>query len=162
VTSQTEIRRRDDLNAAPRCVLLLEDNFIDFDIATFRLGKIKLRNPIVRVCTADELMEYLRAVDSYLDRERFPIPAVVIIDQRLPGVNGLEAQGMMRSEVNCRRIPIIAISSSENLDALKNAVHLGADAWMVKPFDAEEFAKIAVLLELPVQFGDATVACQPA
>jgi CheY-like chemotaxis protein len=150
--SLTEFKRREDLKKSPRCVLFVEDNLEDFAFATYQMARLKLRNNIRRVSTADEMLEYLRGVDQYLDRTRFPMPAVIVLDMRLPGSNGLEAQAMLRSSLRFRRIPLITISSAEYADQLQTSVELGADGSMVKPFNGAEFKRIVEDLRLPLEF----------
>ena len=152
MTSETEIRKKSELNAAPKCVLFVEDNIDDFSLACYALSKIKLRNKVMHVGSADEMLEYLRAMDEYLDRERYPVPAVIVMDMRLPGASGIEAQAMLRTNLRFLHIPIVCISTSESIKQLKTAVELGADAWMLKPFSALEFLNIARDLKLPLQF----------
>jgi CheY-like chemotaxis protein len=124
----------------------------DFEIACMRLHKAKLRNKVLRVITADEMLEYLRSMDAYLDRDKFPLPAVIVLDQRLPDADGLEAQQMLKSSLRFRHIPVIAISSSDQILKLQSAVELGADGFMVKPFNADDFRRLTKELSLPIQF----------
>jgi CheY-like chemotaxis protein len=150
--SETEIRKLCDINSAPRCVLFVEDNLDDFSLACYALSTIKLRNRVRHVGSADEMLEYLRAMDRYLDTEKYPMPAVIVMDMHLPGPDGMEAQTMLRTNLRFRHIPIICISSSESLPQLQTAVDLGADAWMLKPFSAVQFLNIARDLKLTLRF----------
>jgi CheY-like chemotaxis protein len=152
MTSDTEIRKISELNTAPRCVLFVEDNVDDFSLACYALSRIKLRNRVMHVGSADEMLEYLRAMDRYLDNGKYPVPAVIVMDMHLPGPDGMEAQTMLRTNLRFRHIPIICISSSESLAQLQTAVDLGADAWMLKPFSAVEFLNIARDLRLALRF----------
>jgi CheY-like chemotaxis protein len=150
--SDTEIRKRSEVSSAPKCVLFVEDNLDDFSLACFALNTVRLHNKVRHVGSADEMLQYLRAMDGYLDREKFPRPAVIMMDMQLPGASGMEAQTMLRTNLRFRHIPIICISSSESIEQLKTAVELGADAWMLKPFSAVEFLNIARDLQLQLQF----------
>jgi CheY-like chemotaxis protein len=152
MSSETEMRKLSELNVAPRCVLFVEDNLDDFSLACYALSRIKLRNRVMHVGSADEMLEYLRAMDRYMDTQRYPVPGVIVMDMKLPGADGLEAQTMLRTNLRFRHIPIICISSSESLPQLQTAVDLGADAWMLKPFSAVEFLNIARDLRLPLRF----------
>lgn len=153
--SVTEFKRREELKQSPRCVLFVEDNLDDFSLATYELAKVKLRNKVNRVSTADEMLQYLRGVDQYLDRTRFPMPAVIVLDLRLPDSDGLEAQAMLRSSLKFRRIPLVTISDVTNAKQLQTTVDLGADASMIKPFSGEEFRNIAGELRLALEFDTA-------
>jgi CheY-like chemotaxis protein len=148
--------------SAPKAILFVEDNLDDFIAATIALGKIRLRNKIIRVASADEMLAYFRGVDQYLDRDRYALPAVVIMDLRLPRRDGLEAQAMLRCNLRFRHVPIIFISSCERVTQLKQAVELGADAWMLKPFNALEFLNIARNLNLELEFENPAATPTPA
>jgi DNA-binding response OmpR family regulator len=150
--SVSEFKRREEFKKSPRCVLFVEDNVDDFAFATRELAKIKLCNKITRVSTADEMLGYLRGVDQYLDRTRFPMPAVIVLDLRLPDGEGLEAQAMLRASLKFRRIPLLTISDATNADKLRMTVELGADASIIKPFQGEEFKRIAEELRLQLEF----------
>lgn len=152
MTSDTEIRKRNELNTSPRCVLFVEENIDDFSLACYVLSQVKLHNKVIHVRSADEMLEYLRAMDEYLDRDKYPLPAVIVMDMRLPAATGMEAQTMLRTNLRFRHIPIICIGASESMEHLKAAVDLGADAWMLKPFSVAEFLKIVRDLKLPLQF----------
>jgi CheY-like chemotaxis protein len=84
------------------------------------------------------MLQYLRGVDQYLDRARFPVPAVIVLDLRLPDSDGLEAPAMLHSSLKFRRIPLVTISDATNADQLRMTVELGADASMIKPFKGED------------------------
>ena len=159
--SVTEIRKRAEVMSAPRSILFVEDNLDDFIAATMALGKIHLRNKIIRVASADEMLNYLRGVSKYINQNRYALPAAVIMDMRLPRKDGIEAQAMLRCNLRLRHLPIISISSSENIEQLKNAVDLGADAWMLKPFSAVEFLNIARDLNLELQFDNPATSAPP-
>lgn len=133
-------------------VLFVEDNPDDYALAQYHLKKLKLRNPVYRAHTAEEMLAYLRGEGIYRDRTQFPLPAVIVMDMRLPGSTGLEAQALLKSTLKFRKIPIVAISSSERTGALKSAVDLGADGYLLKPFNGMQFCRIALSLRLDLDF----------
>lgn len=128
--------------AEPRSLLFVEDNEDDFVLARYELRKLKITNPVHRVSTVEQLLNYLGGYDEYADRAEYPLPAVIFLDLRLPDISGLNAQAIIRSNLKYRDIPIIIISSNERLNALRSAVTLGANAYMVKPFCGKQFARI--------------------
>jgi CheY-like chemotaxis protein len=135
-----------------KVVLFLEDDADDFVFARHQLKKLKLQNPVLRFPTGDDLMAYLRAQRDGGDRKTSSLPAVIIIDQRLPRSNGLAVQASLRASLQFRKIPLIAISSDDRINALKSAVQLGADAYLTKPFQSKEFLRLAFSLRLPLAF----------
>ncbi|MGZ4964178.1 MAG: response regulator [Limisphaerales bacterium] len=149
---------KSDLTASERSkgqigsILFVEDDAEDFLFASRELRKINVANPICHVFDTDEMIAYLGSAGKFADRAKYPLPGLIIIDLRLPGRNGLAAQAYVRARLKLRDIPIIAISSSEQLNALRSAVSLGANSFMVKPFDRVEFGRVVRDNKLPVQF----------
>lgn len=135
-----------------KAVLFVEDDSNDFILAQYHLKNLKLRNPVRCVPCVDILMDYLDGKGAFADRKQFPLPGVIILDQRLPGTAGLQVQARLRATLRFRDIPIIAISSPERVNILKSAVDLGANAYMLKPFRADDFCKLTRQLKLPLDF----------
>src|SRR4051794_16316486 len=134
-------------------VLFVEDDANDFHIAQRELRKMKLLNPIRHVSTVEEMAEYMSGEGKFRDREKFRTPEVILLDMHLRMGDGLDAAAWLRSKLKYRNVPIIAISGS-GTDRLNMAVDMGAHALMVKPFKAEEFAKVVKRLKLELRFGD--------
>jgi CheY-like chemotaxis protein len=134
-------------------ILFVEDDADDFVVAKHELNKLNVRNPIHRVFSNDMLMDYLDGMGPYADRQKFPMPAVIMLDLRLPGITGLQIQAKLRVSLKLRHICIVMISSPECLTALKSAVQLGADGYMVKPFSADAFARLCDVLNLQLDIG---------
>ncbi|MDB6058652.1 MAG: response regulator with CheY-like receiver domain and winged-helix DNA-binding domain [Verrucomicrobiales bacterium] len=133
-------------------ILFVEDNVEDFVIAHRQLRDCNVSNPVRCVPTAHHLTRYLEGSGDYADRDLYPLPAVIVMDLRLPEVDGLQAQAWVRSKLKFRKIPIIAISSEEQVKVLRSAVTLGADAFLLKPFKAREFFHLAEQKNLPVDY----------
>jgi CheY-like chemotaxis protein len=152
VVTETEVMAR---NVAPlQSILFVEDESHDFIIARYHLEQMNVRNPIIHVPTAAELFAFLDGDEGYSDRRKYPLPAVIILDVRLPDRSGIEAQAMIRSSLKHRKIPIISISGNKRISLLQQSVELGANAWMAKPFEPADFLAIVVRLNLPVWFNN--------
>lgn len=123
-------------------VLFVEDNEYDFIVACHEIQKLKIANPIHRVGTTEEMLDYLGGYDRYADRDRYPLPAIIFLNLRLPDSSGIGAQALIRSNLKYCQIPVVAISDREHVHSLRSAVALGANGYMVKPFDGNEFARI--------------------
>jgi CheY-like chemotaxis protein len=139
-------------NAAPGlgCILVVDDNMDDAALARIALRKMNVSKPVAIVPSAEEMISYLKGEGRYADRKLFPYPTLVLIDLRLPQKDGLAAQAWVRSSRKHRHLPIIVISSSERRTALQTAVDLGANGYMVKPFSAAQFDRLATKLRLPL------------
>ena len=134
-----------------KAVLLVEDDANDFLLAQRELRKMKLLNPLHHVGSVEEMFSYMSGEGKYGERQKFPLPDVIFLDMHLPKSDGLDAATWLRSKLKFRKIPIIAISGS-GTEMLRTAVDMGAHALMLKPFDADEFAKIVRTLKLPLKF----------
>ena len=133
-------------------VLFVDDDNYDFALAYCALQKIKLRNPIQIVSTADELFRYLDGEKPFDDRAKFPMPAVIILDLLLPELAAIRIQAMLRASLKFRHICIIAIGNPDKKLALQTAVDCGANGYLFKPFTGEAFRNIAARLGMPVEF----------
>jgi CheY-like chemotaxis protein len=136
----------------PTGILFVEDNEDHFIIAWHQLRKIGIANVVRRVGTVDEMIDYMSGAGVYDDRKEHPLPAVIVLDLRLPKRGGMEAQAWLRSKLKFRNIPIILTSSPDMVTLLESAVRLGANAYMTKPFDGHEFRRLILEHKLPVQF----------
>jgi CheY-like chemotaxis protein len=139
-------------NSRIGAILFVEDDPEDFAFARNQLRRTEVANPTHCVGSAEEMIKYVHGTGDYSDRESYPFPAVIVMDLRLPGSNGLQAQAYLRTKLKFRKIPIIAISSEEQLNSLRSAVSLGADGLLVKPFDVTQFNRVAEQKGLPVQY----------
>ncbi|MDB6059332.1 MAG: response regulator with CheY-like receiver domain and winged-helix DNA-binding domain [Verrucomicrobiales bacterium] len=154
MTATAEAKNIETANVPLKSLLFVEDEENDFLYARKELNKLKLRNPVHRVSTAAELFDYLNGVGPYADREKFPKPAAIITDLRLPGIDGLQIQAQLRSNLKYRSIPIIPISSPERVAMLKAALELGADGYLLKPFKGPTFKYVVEKVGLPLEFAD--------
>jgi CheY-like chemotaxis protein len=134
-------------------VLFVEDDSNDFVVARHLLERMHLRNPVRRVCNTEELKQYLYGEFQFADRTKYPMPIVIIVDQRLAGEDGVKAQAFVRSTIRFRNIPIIAISSTERINLLQAALQMGANTYLTKPFDPMAFYRLSLALGLRLEFG---------
>lgn len=139
-------------SAKPCCILFVEDDPNDFRIASQQLAKLNVANPTYCVRSAEELTRYLEGKGEYAYRDLYPFPGLIVMDMRLPGADGLQAQAFIRSTLKYRKIPIIVTSSAEQLRALRSAVMLGAQGFILKPFKAERFAQLAKDYRFPIEY----------
>lgn len=138
----------------PGSIVLVEDNTDDFLVARHHIRKLKVTNPIQRISEPQELLDYISPRGPSAARAEVPVPAMFIIDLRLPGASGLDVQAAIRSNLKFREVPIIVISSPEQLTALRAAVRLGATAYMTKPFNGIEFVRVLLKNEVTLDIAD--------
>jgi CheY-like chemotaxis protein len=82
-----------------------------------------------------DAIDYLRGVDDYSDRSRFPVPALILMDLKMPRVDGFEFLAWLRREPGLKLIPVVVLSSSNLPHDVKRAYELGANSFVVKVQD---------------------------
>lgn len=126
------------INPELRTILLAEDSAADAEMAIDALREARLANPVVHVEDGAEALDYLYRRGSYAEREPVP-PAVVLLDIKMPLMDGLEVLREMRGDDKLRHIPVVILSSSREESDLAQSWDLGVNAYVVKPVDANQF-----------------------
>jgi two-component system response regulator len=121
-----------------RTILLAEDSPADAEMAIDALREANLANPIVHVEDGVEAIEYLERRGQFADRPDEE-PAVLLLDIKMPRMDGLEVLRRIRTHEKFRRLPVVILSSSREESDLARSWDLGANAYVVKPVDVEQF-----------------------
>ena len=124
--------------SAIRTILLAEDSPADAEMAIDALREANLANPIVHVEDGVEAIEYLERRGQFADRPDEE-PAVLLLDIKMPRMDGLEVLRRIRTNEKFRRLPVVILSSSREESDLARSWDLGANAYVVKPVDVEQF-----------------------
>jgi len=119
-------------------ILLAEDNDNDVELTLAALGQNNLANEVVVVRDGAEAWEFLRRERAFADREPGN-PAVMLLDLKMPKVDGLELLRRMRAEPSFRTIPVVVLTSSREESDVVQSYQLGANAFVVKPVVFEGF-----------------------
>jgi two-component system response regulator len=146
------------MNREIRTILLVEDSAADAEMSVDALRAAKLANPIVHVEDGVEALDYLLGTGPYAGRAEED-PAVVLLDIKMPRMDGLEVLRRMRAHERLKRIPVVILSSSREDNDLVASWDLGVNAYVVKPVDVRQFFDAvqmlgqfwAVLNEPPLQ-----------
>ncbi|WAW86478.1 response regulator [Xanthomonas citri pv. malvacearum] len=123
---------------AIRTILLAEDSPVDAEMAVDALREARLANPIVHVEDGVEAMDYLLRRGMFADREE-GLPAVLLLDIKMPRLDGLEVLKQVRSDETLKRLPVVILSSSREESDLARSWDLGVNAYVVKPVDVDQF-----------------------
>ncbi|HEV7122691.1 MAG TPA: response regulator [Rhodanobacter sp.] len=121
-----------------RTVLLVEDSVADAEMAMDALAEARLANPVVHVEDGVECLDYLYMRGAWAEREAGD-PAVVLLDIKMPRMNGLDVLTRMRADERMRRIPVVILSSSREETDLARSWDLGVNAYVIKPVDVDQF-----------------------
>ena len=121
-------------------ILLVEDNPNDAELAIRALNKHRLANNLVHVSDGAEALDYLFARGEYAGRDIENRPKLILLDLKLPKVNGLEVLAAIKADESTRTIPVVVVTSSRQDPDIEKAYALGANSYVVKPIDFEQFS----------------------
>lgn len=119
-------------------ILLVEDNPNDLELTLLALERSQLANEVIVVRDGAEALDYLFRRNTYADRVQGN-PAVLLLDLKLPKVDGLEVLEKVREAEELRSIPVVMLTSSREEPDLDRAYQLGVNAYVVKPVEFKEF-----------------------
>jgi CheY-like chemotaxis protein len=123
-------------------ILLVEDNPDDEALTLRALRKNNILNEVIVVRDGVEALDFLFCNGAYSGRPAHEMPALVLLDLKLPKIDGLEVLRQMRSqEVTCR-LPVVVLTSSREEGDISNSYKLGASSYIVKPVDFMKFMEI--------------------
>jgi len=121
-------------------ILLVEDNADDEELTTRALRQAKVANDLVVTRDGAEALDFVFGTGQYADRDLSRMPALILLDLKLPKMNGLDVLQRLRADERTRLIPtVILTSSSEDEDMLKS-YRLGANSYVRKPVEFGAFA----------------------
>jgi two-component system response regulator len=124
-----------------RIILLIEDNSSDVDLTQRALEKGRIANEVVVARDGKEALDYLWGEGAYAGRDVSDLPAVTLLDLKLPKVPGLEVLRRVRADARTRRLPVVILTSSKEEQDLAAGYDLGANSYIGKPVDFEQFTR---------------------
>lgn len=119
-------------------ILLVEDNPHDLELSLVALERSNLSNEVIVVRDGSEALDYLFRRNAHAGRDEGN-PAVLLLDLKLPKVNGLEVLAELKKSQHLRSIPVVMLTSSREEPDLDAAYQLGVNAYVVKPVNFKEF-----------------------
>jgi CheY-like chemotaxis protein len=121
-------------------ILLAEDNEHDVELTLAALDEHNLANEVVVVHDGAEAMDYLQHRGRFAGHAN-GLPVVVLLDLKMPKVDGLEVLRQMRADAALKHVPVVMITSSREEQDLVNSYKLGVNAYVVKPVDFQKFSQ---------------------
>jgi two-component system, response regulator len=122
-------------------ILVVEDNLLDAEMIVRALKKSNLANHLLHVKDGVEALDFLFAEGVYSGGEIRSTLKVIILDMKMPRVNGKEVLSKIKSDVRTNKIPVVMLSSSREDPDIKECYDLGANGYVVKPVEFDEFRK---------------------
>lgn len=123
-------------------LLLVEDNPTDAELCIRSLKKHNLANRMAWVKDGAEALDFLRAKGAHASRSPDRAPRMVLLDLRLPKVDGIEVVRQMKSDEKLRQIPIVVLTSSKEDTDVRRCYEHGVNSYIQKPVRFDEFAKV--------------------
>jgi len=128
-------------------ILLVEDEPNDAFFFEHCLREAGIANRLRVARDGFEALDYLKGAGKFADREAHPLPCLVVLDLKLPGKTGFEVLEQMRLEPGLRRMIVLVLTSSSSDRDIAKSYDLGANAYLIKPSDTRELARIVQTLK---------------
>jgi CheY-like chemotaxis protein len=126
--------------SSTKVILLIEDNASDVDLTKRALEKGRIANELLVVEDGEEAVHYLWGSGAYAGRDVSDLPALALLDLKLPKIPGLEVLRRIRSDARTRRLPVVILTSSKEEQDVAAGYDLGVNSYIRKPVDFKQFA----------------------
>jgi len=120
-------------------ILMVEDNPDDAELALRAFRKNNIANRIVHLKDGEEAVDFIFAKNKYSSRNPDDLPKMILLDLKLPKMDGLEVLEVLKSNEKTKRIPVIMLTSSKEEKDIVKSYSLGVNSYIVKPVDFEQF-----------------------
>ena len=122
-------------------ILLVEDNPSDAELITRALRKVNLANHLIHVKDGEEALDFIFATGTFAGREKQYVPKVILLDIKMPKVDGIEVLRQIKANSETKRIPVVIMTSSKEEQDIIRSYELGVNSFVVKPVEFNDFAK---------------------
>jgi two-component system response regulator len=126
--------------SSEKVILLIEDNPSDVDLTRRAFDKSHIANELVVAEDGHDALEYLWAEGAHASRDASDLPALVLLDLKLPKIHGLDVLRRIRADARTRRLPVVILTSSKEEQDLAAGYDLGVNSYIRKPVDFKQFA----------------------
>ncbi len=126
----------------PAHILLVEDNRMDIELTLDAFREVRLGNRVDVAANGQEALDYLFGRGKYGDRTTYPLPNLVLLDLKLPGVDGFEVLRQIKATPILKRLPVVILTSSKEEGDRALSYDSGANSYLVKPVSFEGFLDV--------------------
>ncbi len=127
--------------------LLVEDSETDAILIRRAFVKGNIVNPLQVVTNGDQAFAYLKGEGPFANRVEYPLPELVLLDLKLPGIDGFQILRWIRQQPELKALRVVVLTSSDRIQDVNLAYQLGANSFLVKPVDFERFVEISQALK---------------
>lgn len=135
------------MNGALAHILLVEDNRMDVELTLDAFKEARLLNAIHVAPNGQDALDYLFGRGKYTDRVVYPLPSLVLLDLKLPGIDGIEVLRQIKSTPGLKRLPVIILTSSKEEGDRALSYDNGANSYLVKPVSFDGFLDVVRKIE---------------
>jgi CheY-like chemotaxis protein len=136
------------MNVEDETILLVEDNPRDVFLIQRAFRKAEVTIPLKVVEDGEAAVLYLSGQEPYGDRDRYPLPVLILLDLKLPRKSGAEVLMWLRQQPELKRLPVVVLTSSKEYADINHVYDLGGNAYMVKPVAFDNLVEIVKTLNL--------------
>jgi CheY-like chemotaxis protein len=136
------------MNLRENLILLAEDDPNDVLLIQRAFEKTNIANPIQVVRDGEEAVAYLSGERQFADRERHPLPLLLLMDLKMPRKSGLEVLEWVRRQPGLKRLPVVVLTSSNQSPDINRAYDLGANSYLVKPAGFDSLLELVKSLDV--------------
>jgi CheY-like chemotaxis protein len=129
------------------CVLQIDDDENDVYLLKFAWEQANIRHPLLAVTSGAEALRYLQRLGEFEDEDKYPFPSLILLDLRMPRMNGFEVLEWLRAQPQFWGLVVIVLTASAYPDDVEQACKLGANAFVQKPGSHEELVALVTALK---------------
>ena len=129
-------------------ILLVEDNSSDAEMTIRALKKSNLANRLLHLSNGADALDFLFSEGKYMTRQSIHMPKLILLDLKMPKVNGKEVLQKIKADLRTQKIPVVVLTSSKEDPDIEDCYSLGVNGYVVKPVEFEAFEKVVSELGL--------------
>ena len=126
----------------PASILLVEDNPMDVELIIDAFKEARLGNKVQVAGNGKEALDFLFGNGKYSDRNQYPLPDIILLDLKMPGIDGHEVLRRIKGTEKLKRLPVIILTSSRDEGDRAMSYDNGANSYLVKPVSFDDFLKV--------------------
>src|SRR5260221_4882305 len=127
--------------------LLVEDEVEQAVLLRRAFEKAKIVNPLQVVHSGEEAMAYLEAAGPYANRDEFPLPKLILLDLKMPGISGFDVLRWIRHQPQLQASRVVVLTASSDIREVNLAYQLGANSFLVKPVDFDDLVRLTQAIQ---------------
>ncbi|HBW36843.1 response regulator [Desulfosporosinus sp. BICA1-9] len=127
-------------------IIIVEDSPEDYDTTIRAFKKVGMNNKVIRFEMGDECLDYLFGRGKF-EGEKILFPGLILLDLNLPGIDGREVLKIIKSDLNLKKIPVVVLTTSNDIRDIEKCYQLGANSYIQKPVGFEGFINAIIKLK---------------